>query len=98
MSTTESIPILEQLAESACRIGLSYQRWVRVAKAHYLRALLVRHRGYVCKAARELGVHRNTLQQWLDDAGVNAIEIRIAHRKKRPASARIDEGRREVIA
>ena len=43
--------------------GIPYEDAVRDFKRQYLREVLVAHRGNQCKAADELGMHRNTLSR-----------------------------------
>ena len=47
--------------------GIRYEEAVREFKKQFLREVLVAHRGNQCKAAKELGMHRNTLSR--DDGG-----------------------------
>jgi Fis family transcriptional regulator len=41
--------------------GVAYHEAVRQFKRRYLLEVLAQHRGNQCKAAEELGMHRNTL-------------------------------------
>ena len=42
----------------------------------FLREVLVAHRGNQCKAAEELGMHRNTLSRTMAELGLNLAEVR----------------------
>ena len=61
--------------------GVSYDAAVREFKRQYLREVLVAHRGNQCKAAEELGMHRNTLSRTMADLGLNLSEVRAGLRR-----------------
>ena len=67
--------------------GISYEDAVREFKRQYLREVLVAHRGNQCKAAEELGMHRNTLSRTLSELGLEVAEVR-AGLKRPPRSER----------
>jgi Fis family transcriptional regulator, factor for inversion stimulation protein len=48
---------------------------------------MVAHRGNQCKAAEELGMHRNTLSRAMADLGLDLAEVR-AGLKRPPRSER----------
>jgi DNA-binding NtrC family response regulator len=56
--------------------GLRYEEAVREFKRQYLREVLVAHRGNQCKAAEELGMHRNTLSRAMAELGLDLAEVR----------------------
>ncbi len=56
--------------------GIPYEEAVREFKKQYLREVLVAHRGNQCKAAEELGMHRNTLSRAMAELGLNLAEVR----------------------
>ena len=63
--------------------GISYDNAVREFKRQYLLQVLVSHRGNQCKAADELGMHRNTLSRTLAELEMDTTQIR--NGLKRPA-------------
>jgi DNA-binding NtrC family response regulator len=67
--------------------GIRYEDAVREFKRRYLREVLVAHRGNQCKAAEELGMHRNTLSRAMAELGLSLAEVR-AGLKRPPRSER----------
>lgn len=67
--------------------GLRYDEAVREFKRQYLREVLLANRGNQCKAAEELGIHRNTLSRKMSELGLNLAEVR-ATAKRPPRSER----------
>jgi DNA-binding NtrC family response regulator len=67
--------------------GIPYEDAVREFKKQYLREVLVAHRGNQCKAAEELGMHRNTLSRTMAELGLELAEVR-AGLKRPPRSER----------
>ena len=67
--------------------GIGYEDAVREFKKQYLREVLIAHRGNQCKAAEELGMHRNTLSRAMADLGLQLSEVR-ATLKRPPRSER----------
>ncbi|MGA8043388.1 MAG: helix-turn-helix domain-containing protein [Terracidiphilus sp.] len=67
--------------------GLRYEEAVREFKKQYLREVLLANRGNQCKAAEELGIHRNTLSRKMSELGLNLAEVR-ATAKRPPRSER----------
>lgn len=64
--------------------GIRYEVAVREFKRQYLREVLIAHRGNQCKAAEELGMHRNTLSRAMAELGLSLAEVRAGIRLKRP--------------
>ena len=67
--------------------GIRYEDAVRDFKRQYLREVLVAHRGNQCKAAEELGIHRNTLSRAMAELDLDLAEVR-AGLKRPPRSER----------
>ena len=63
--------------------GIGYEEAVREFKKQYLREVLLAHRGNQCKAAEEIGVHRNTLSRTMAELDLSLAEVRAT--LKRPA-------------
>jgi predicted ArsR family transcriptional regulator len=66
---------------------------VREFKRQYILEVLARHRGNQCKAAEELGMHRNTLSRTLTELGMDSTQIRQGMRRP-PTSVRPVRGGR----
>jgi Fis family transcriptional regulator, factor for inversion stimulation protein len=71
--------------------GIRYEDAVREFKKQYLREVLVANRGNQCKAADELGIHRNTLSRTMAELGLSLAEVR-AGLKRPPRSERLMYG------
>lgn len=78
---------LDSLVTQMHSSGVRYDDAVREFKKQYLREVLVAHRGNQCKAAEELGMHRNTLSRAMADLGLDLSEVR-AELKRPPRSER----------
>jgi DNA-binding NtrC family response regulator len=68
--------------------GIPYEHAVREFKRQYLREVLVAHKGNQCKAAEELGIHRNTLSRVMAELDLDLAEVR-ATLKRPPRSERL---------
>jgi Fis family transcriptional regulator, factor for inversion stimulation protein len=78
---------LDSLVTQMHSSGIRYEDAVREFKRQYLREVLVAHRGNQCKAAEELGMHRNTLSRAMAELGLELAEVR-AGLKRPPRSER----------
>ena len=67
---------LDSLVTQMHSSGITYEEAVREFKKQYLREVLVAHRGNKCKAAEELGMHRNTLSRTMAELGLELAEVR----------------------
>ena len=67
--------------------GVSYTEAIRQFKRRYLLEVLAHHKGNQCKAAEELGMHRNTLSRTLAELDLNTAQIRNGMRRP-PVSER----------
>lgn len=74
---------LDNLVVQMYASGITYEEAVREFRRRYIQEILGRNRGNQCKAARELGVHRNTLSRVMSDLEVDATQIKLG--LKRPA-------------
>jgi DNA-binding NtrC family response regulator len=61
--------------------GISYAEAVRQFKRRYIREVLGQHKGNQCKAAEELGMHRNTLSRTLSELDLDTAQIRNGMRR-----------------
>ena len=78
---------LDSLVTQMHSSGIRYEEAVREFKRQYLREVLVANRGNQCKAAEELGMHRNTLSRAMAELGLDLAEVR-AGLKRPPRSER----------
>src|ERR1700733_13523941 len=56
--------------------GIPYSEAVRQFKKRYILEVLAHHKGNQCKAADELGMHRNTLSRTLAELDLTTAQIR----------------------
>jgi Fis family transcriptional regulator len=56
--------------------GITYEEAVREFKRRFILEVLACHKGNQCKAARELGVHRNTLSRILSELEIDPGQVR----------------------
>lgn len=75
---------LEGLALQMYRGGILYSEAVREFKKRFILTVLRENQGNQCKAARQLGMHRNTLSR---DIAELKIDIRAIRDGRRPPRA-----------
>jgi Fis family transcriptional regulator, factor for inversion stimulation protein len=78
---------LDSLVIQMHSTGISYADAVRQFKRRYILEVLANHKGNQCKAADELGMHRNTLSRTLAELDMNTAQIRNGMRRP-PTSER----------
>ncbi|GGH10009.1 helix-turn-helix domain-containing protein [Silvibacterium dinghuense] len=78
---------LENLVTQMHAGGITYDEAVREFKRRFLIEVLAHHKGNQCKAAKELGMHRNTLSRTIAELDINPAEIRLGL-KRPPRSER----------
>jgi Fis family transcriptional regulator, factor for inversion stimulation protein len=61
--------------------GITYDEAVREFKRRFLLEVLASHRGNQCRAAKELGVHRNTLSRMLAELQIDPAVVRSGARR-----------------
>ena len=61
--------------------GVSYNEALRQFKRRYILEVLAHHKGNQCKAAEELGMHRNTLSRTLAELDMDTTKIRNGMRR-----------------
>jgi len=61
--------------------GISYTEAIRQFKRRYILEVLAQHKGNQCKAADELGMHRNTLSRTLAELDLDTAQIRNGMRR-----------------
>ncbi len=67
---------LDNLVTQMHSTGIRYEDAVRQFKRQYLLEVLRAHRGNQCKAAEELGMHRNTLSRTMAELELEVSEVR----------------------
>jgi Fis family transcriptional regulator, factor for inversion stimulation protein len=67
--------------------GITYFEAVREFKKRFLLEVLAHHKGNQCKAANELGMHRNTLSRTIAELELDPSQIRTGL-KRPPRSER----------
>ena len=72
---------LESLVTQMHASGIAYEEAVREFKKSFILEVLSRHRGNQCKAARELGMHRNTLSRTIAELSIDPAQIRLGLRR-----------------
>jgi Fis family transcriptional regulator len=68
--------------------GITYTDAVKQFKKRYILEVLSHHKGNQCKAAEELGMHRNTLSRTLAELDLDTAQIRSGMRRP-PTSERL---------
>ena len=82
---------LDALVTQMHAAGISYSDAIRQFKKRYILEVLAHHKGNQCKAATELGMHRNTLSRTLAELDLDTAQIRKGMRRpvmsERPVTA-----------
>jgi DNA-binding NtrC family response regulator len=72
---------LDNLVLQMHAANVGYADAVREFKKRFILEVLARHRGNQCKAAEELGMHRNTLSRTLAELDLDSAQIRKGMRR-----------------
>jgi Fis family transcriptional regulator len=78
---------LDGIITSMHSAGISYVDAVKQFKRRYILEVLAHHKGNQCKAAEELGMHRNTLSRTLAELDLDTAQIKNGMRRP-PTSER----------
>ena len=78
---------LEALVMQMYKSGILYSEAVREFKKRFLLTVLQENQGNQCKAARQLGMHRNTLSRTITELKVDVRQVRDGARRP-PRSVR----------
>lgn len=78
---------LEALVNQMYKSGILYSEAVREFKKRFLLNVLQQNNGNQCKAARELGMHRNTLSRTIAELKLDVRSLRNGARRP-PRGAR----------
>lgn len=79
---------LDGLITQMHNAGIAYDEAVRQFKKRYILEVLAHHKGNQCKAAIELGMHRNTLSRTLAELDMDTAQIRSQIRNQLRLQAR----------
>lgn len=90
---------LSVLVAQMCESGILYGEAVREFKKVFIAHVLTQHHGNQCKAARQLGMHRNTLSRTLAELSLDVKEMRNAPPEERrpPRSASAPSVEKRVL-
>jgi Fis family transcriptional regulator, factor for inversion stimulation protein len=72
---------LDALVMQMHTAGIGYADAVKQFKKRYILEVLAQHKGNQCKAATELGMHRNTLSRTLAELEMDTAQIRRGMRR-----------------
>ena len=72
---------LEALVAQMYSSGIFYSEAVREFKKRFLMNVLQQNKGNQCKAARELGMHRNTLSRTIHELKLDVRQFRDGARR-----------------
>ncbi len=78
---------LEALVMQMYKSNILYSEGVREFKKRFILTVLQENNGNQCRAARELGMHRNTLSRTIDELKIDVRQLRDGV-KRPPHSAR----------
>jgi Fis family transcriptional regulator, factor for inversion stimulation protein len=78
---------LETLILQMYKSNILYSEAVREFKKRFILTVLEENKGNQCKAARELGMHRNTLSRTMQELKIDVRQLRMGA-KRPPRSAR----------
>jgi DNA-binding NtrC family response regulator len=72
---------LEALVAQMCESGILYSEAVREFRKRFILTVLERNNGNQCKAARQLGMHRNTLSRTITELELDVRAVRAGARR-----------------
>lgn len=87
---------LESLVAQMHEGGIRYTEAVREFKRRFILNVLERNRGNQSRAARELGMHRNTLSRTLAELEIETNEFR-GNVRRPPASERLFAAEKKAV-
>jgi Fis family transcriptional regulator len=88
---------LDNLVTQMHSTGVRYDDAVRQFKRQYLLEVLRAHRGNQCKAAEELGMHRNTLSRTMSELDLDVAEVRAGLKRPVRSERLVASGLRQQI-
>ena len=88
---------LDNLVTQMHSTGIRYEDAVRQFKRQYLLEVLRAHRGNQCKAAEELGMHRNTLSRTMAELELEVAEVRAGLKRPVRSERLLHSGLRQQV-
>ena len=88
---------LDTLITQMHSTGVRYEDAVRQFKRQYLLEVLRANRGNQCKAAEELGMHRNTLSRTMAELDLEVAEVRAGLKRPVRSERLVFNGLRQQI-
>jgi DNA-binding NtrC family response regulator len=88
---------LDNLITQMHSTGIRYEEAVRQFKRQYLLEVLRAHRGNQCKAADELGMHRNTLSRTMAELELEVSEVRAGLKRPVRSERLVHSGLRQQV-
>ena len=73
---------LFQIVDELVRRGLTLEQARREFERQFIVASLKSNRGNICRSARSLGVHRNTLRNKVSDLGIAEEDYELPNRRQ----------------
>ena len=62
--------LIFELVRRARNVRIEYQDLLNLTRRAYIAAMLQKHSGNICRAARDMGLHRNTLSRQMATLGI----------------------------
>lgn len=87
---------LETLILQMYKSNILYSEAVREFKKRFILTVLEENKGNQCKAARQLGMHRNTLSRTMQELKIDVRQLRVGA-KRPPRSARLMPLEKKVV-
>lgn len=88
---------LEALVLQMYRSNILYSEGVREFKKRFILTVLEENKGNQCRAARELGMHRNTLSRTISELKIDIRPLRGDSGKRPPRSARPASFEKKIV-
>ena len=92
---------LESVVLQMYKAGMRCSEAVREFQKTFILAVLKDQRGNQCKAAKKLGIHRNTLRRTIQELEIDIVPTRatgrLDHRDRRFQRLRCDDGQLKVV-
>ena len=88
---------LDSLVTQMHSTGIRYEDAVKQFKRQYLLEVLRAHRGNQCKAAEELGMHRNTLSRTMAELSLEVTEVRSGLKRPVRSERLVNGGLRQQV-
>lgn len=82
---TDLTPLWDKLTVAAHRAGMTRDAFRDLAEKEFISCVLAHSKGNQCRAARYLGLHRNTVSRRFDELGIDPRMFRSGWRPRRTA-------------